>query len=137
VSIREALGDNDDSVMSANPNPIRIFTVDDHPLFRNGIAALLATQPDMSLVAEASNENVLQSGRDGHWGLIGMRESAEKIGARLKLCSSIGAGTELVLTVPGHIAFAKRRGGLVSRWAGWRFWKKQKAAARVASGAED
>jgi len=41
--------------MSASPNPIRILAVDDHPLFRNGIAALLATQPDMSLVAEASN----------------------------------------------------------------------------------
>ena len=36
-------------------DPIRILAVDDHPLFRNGIAALLATQPDMSLVAEASN----------------------------------------------------------------------------------
>jgi len=36
-------------------NPIRILTVDDHPLFRNGIAALLATQADMLLVAEASN----------------------------------------------------------------------------------
>ncbi len=30
---------------------IRIMTVDDHPLFRNGVAALLATQPDMQLVA--------------------------------------------------------------------------------------
>src|SRR6201982_2445474 len=48
--------------MSAHPNAIRILAVDDHPLFRNGIAALLATQPDMSLVAEASNgrEAVLQ-----------------------------------------------------------------------------
>jgi DNA-binding NarL/FixJ family response regulator len=34
---------------------IRILAVDDHPLFRSGIAALLATQPDISLVAEASN----------------------------------------------------------------------------------
>ena len=34
---------------------IRILAVDDHPLLRSGIAALLATQPDMSLVAEASN----------------------------------------------------------------------------------
>ena len=41
--------------MSAASNPIRILAVDDHPLFRSGIAALLATQPDMSLVAEASN----------------------------------------------------------------------------------
>jgi len=41
--------------MKAGENPIRILTVDDHPLFRNGIAALLATQADMLLVAEASN----------------------------------------------------------------------------------
>jgi DNA-binding NarL/FixJ family response regulator len=41
--------------MSADPNAIRILAVDDHPLFRSGIAALLATQPDMNLVAEASN----------------------------------------------------------------------------------
>src|SRR6201988_4321723 len=41
--------------MRPDGNPIRILTVDDHPLFRNGIPALLATQPDMSLVAEASN----------------------------------------------------------------------------------
>jgi DNA-binding NarL/FixJ family response regulator len=41
--------------MSQRPETIRIMAVDDHPLFRNGIAALLATQPDMNLVAEASN----------------------------------------------------------------------------------
>jgi DNA-binding NarL/FixJ family response regulator len=41
--------------MSGSANSIRILAVDDHPLFRSGIAALLATQPDMSLVAEASN----------------------------------------------------------------------------------
>lgn len=41
--------------MSAPQDSIRILVVDDHPLFRNGIAALLATQPDMKLVAEASN----------------------------------------------------------------------------------
>src|SRR5215470_2829118 len=34
---------------------IRILAADDHALLRGGIAALIATQPDMALVGEASN----------------------------------------------------------------------------------
>jgi DNA-binding NarL/FixJ family response regulator len=34
---------------------IKILTVDDHPLLREGIAAVLGNQPDMSVVGEASN----------------------------------------------------------------------------------
>jgi hypothetical protein len=41
------------------------------------------------------DEEVLRSGREGHWGLIGMRECAEKMGAQLKVGSSAGAGTEV------------------------------------------
>jgi len=40
--------------MSDSP-AIRILTVDDHPLFRSGVAALLASQPDMQLVAEGGS----------------------------------------------------------------------------------
>src|SRR5258708_13045988 len=45
--------------MSIDPSPIRILTVDDHPLIRVGIATLVAPESDMKLVGEASN------GREG------------------------------------------------------------------------
>ena len=35
--------------------PIRVLAVDDHPLIREGIAALISSQPDMRLVAEAAS----------------------------------------------------------------------------------
>jgi len=37
------------------PESIRIFCVDDHPLMREGIAAVIRSQPDMQLVGEASS----------------------------------------------------------------------------------
>ena len=41
--------------MGSSPSLIRILTVDDHPLLREGIAFLVKSQPDMELVAEASD----------------------------------------------------------------------------------
>jgi len=60
---------------------------------------------------------VLQEGaRPGHFGLPGMRERATRIGARLRLWSESGAGTEVELTVPASVAYAgahvRRRFGL-------------------------
>jgi signal transduction histidine kinase/streptogramin lyase len=58
---------------------------------------------------------VLQTGREGHWGLPGMRERAERIGARLHVWSSATAGTEVILSIPSNLAFqlhpTDRRGG--------------------------
>ncbi|HTZ96216.1 MAG TPA: sensor histidine kinase [Terriglobales bacterium] len=55
------------------------------------------------------NSQLLRSGSDGHWGLPGMRERAEQMGARLKIWSRLAAGTEVELTVPNRAAFASKR----------------------------
>src|ERR1700694_5559059 len=41
----------------------------------------------------------------GHWGLLGMRERAKRMGARLRILSKAALGTEIELCVPSRIAF--------------------------------
>jgi signal transduction histidine kinase len=49
---------------------------------------------------------VLQNGREGHWGLVGMRERAERIGAQIHVFSRASAGTEIEVDVPANVAFS-------------------------------
>ena len=53
--------------------------------------------------------------RAGHWGLQGMRERAESIGARLDVWSQLDAGTEIELSIPASIAYER---------AGTTLWKR-------------
>jgi len=47
---------------------------------------------------------VLERGREGHWGLAGMRERAMRIGGVFEILSSPTAGTEVQLSIPSRIA---------------------------------
>jgi ligand-binding sensor domain-containing protein/signal transduction histidine kinase len=54
--------------------------------------------------------NVLkEGGRVGHWGLRGIRERAERIGARLDFWSELGEGTEVELAIPAAVAYENTR----------------------------
>ena len=72
---------------------------------------------------------VLHSGRDGHWGLSGMRERAERIGARLKVSSSAASGTEVELRVPSSIAFESHGSNRASKWF-MRFYPADQKASK-------
>ena len=83
-AFRHAQAHNVDVELRYSPNQLQLVVRDDG----RGIEA-----------------GILNSGRDGHWGLPGMRERAEQIGANLHVYSNPGAGTEIQLCVPGAIAF--------------------------------
>jgi ligand-binding sensor domain-containing protein/signal transduction histidine kinase len=51
------------------------------------------------------DENTLHDGKPDHYGLGGMRERAERIGATLTIVSRVGEGTEVSLNVPGHVIY--------------------------------
>jgi signal transduction histidine kinase len=51
------------------------------------------------------DQATLDRGREGHWGLAGMRERAQKIGAQLNIWSRLGAGTEVELAIPANVAY--------------------------------
>jgi signal transduction histidine kinase len=65
-------------------------------------------------------------GREGHWGLRGMRERANKIGARLEIRRVATGGTQVDLTVPGRIAYAGEHGVIHRLWFALRHGRGQR-----------
>ena len=61
---------------------------------------------------------VVDEGRSGHFGLPGMRERAEQMGAALRLWSRVGAGTEIEIHMPAKTAFSNPSPYSRGRW--WR-----------------
>ena len=57
------------------------------------------------------SEILRQGHREGHFGLPGMRERAQRVGAHLDVWSGNGAGTEVELRIPARIAYASEPNG--------------------------
>jgi signal transduction histidine kinase/ligand-binding sensor domain-containing protein len=52
---------------------------------------------------------VLSQGKEGHFGLQGMRERVKRIGGEFAIVSSPKSGTEVTIIVPGRVAFRRSR----------------------------
>lgn len=79
------------------PSQIRVFCVDDHPLMREGIAAIVRNEPDMQLVAEASN---------GEEAIHGFREHRPDI-TLMDLRMPDISGIDAVIAIRAEFANAK------------------------------
>lgn len=75
--------------------------------------------------------DVMSKGREGHWGLAGMRERARKIQGRVDIWSTPGAGTEIELVVPAAIAYRSDTHAADSTW-----WRRMAYALTGAGAAE-
>jgi DNA-binding NarL/FixJ family response regulator len=88
--------------MNTDQAPIRILAVDDHPLVRAGVAALLAGQSDMALVAEASNgREAIEQFRIHHPDVTLMdlqMPEMNGVDAMIAICAEFPAARIIVLT---------------------------------------
>ncbi|MDP9194850.1 MAG: histidine kinase [Acidobacteriota bacterium] len=76
------------------------------------------------------DDEVLRSGREGHWGLAGMRERAAEIGAKLMIRTTRAKGTEVAIVAPAAIAYEDHRGPVWTRFLSRRAPRETRPAPR-------
>jgi DNA-binding NarL/FixJ family response regulator len=81
--------------MSSDSDSIRILTVDDHQLIRQGISGLVATQSDMRVIAEASN------GREAHHQFRTHRPDVTLMDLQMPEMNGLDAITAILGEFPG------------------------------------
>jgi signal transduction histidine kinase len=75
-------------------------------------------------------------GRSGHFGLLGMRERAEKIRAHMTIWSKPGAGTEVDLRVPADVAYRRSQNAprRTRSWRGILHWSAEQERHHMRGG---
>jgi signal transduction histidine kinase/ligand-binding sensor domain-containing protein len=86
------------------------------------------------------DQATVDSGRVGHWGIVGMRERARSFGAELKIWSRSGVGTEIELNIPAALAYPQSAEGPRRQWIEVlrsRLWSRRTRRSALARGDSD
>ena len=69
------------------------------------------------------NEETQKVGRQGHWGIAGMRERAESIGGRLRILPHVPSGTVVELYLRASVAYSEKTPKWFFPFYRWKFWR--------------
>jgi signal transduction histidine kinase len=107
--------------------------VDQHPIVRDEVARIaeeairnacahsnasqlsieLRYARDLSLCIKDNGvgiiPEIIDAGKAGHYGLMGMRERSARIRARITITSTLNAGTQIILIVPGDVVYRRKK----------------------------
>jgi len=65
---------------------------------------------------------IVVAGKTGHFGLHGMKERSARVRARITITSTLNAGTQITLTVPGEVAYRREKRPLIERLRTMKMW---------------
>ena len=128
-------------IVQGSPRPLKPAVRDD--VYRIGREALVnafrhsgATRVELELEygprelrlfvrddGRGMDPQAVQAGADRHWGITGMYERADRVGATFRVRSRAEAGTEVELRVPAHVVFERAAAGR-PRWRGAKWFRR-------------
>ena len=68
---------------------------------------------------------IVEAGKAGHFGIQGMKERSARIRARITIKSTLNAGTEVTLRVPGDVVYRREKRSLVDKLRDLKFWPRR------------
>ena len=68
---------------------------------------------------------IVEAGKAGHFGINGMKERSARIRARITIKSTLNAGTEVTLRVPGDVVYRRENRSLVDKLKDLKLWTRR------------
>jgi signal transduction histidine kinase len=74
--------------------------------------------------------DVMDVGKQGHFGLQGMKERSARIRARITITSTLNVGTQIILNVPGDAIYRREKKSRFSALGTLKLWPRRSNAQK-------